>query len=82
MQKQLRFEINKEEFKELTRKIYNNQGNNDFKIIINRRTYYLRNVNKFWEEVTTRKTTKGEAKRLYNELIQKYIDTLEKKKKY
>ena len=34
----------------------------------------------FWTEVTTRKTTKSEAKELYNELIQKDIDTLEKSK--
>ena len=35
---------------------------------------------KFWAEVTTRKTTKSEAKKLYNELIQKDIDTLEREK--
>ena len=34
----------------------------------------------FWTEVTTRKTTKSDAKKLYNELIQKDIDTLEKSK--
>ena len=31
-------------------------------------------------EVTTRKTTKNEAKKLYNELIQKDIDTVEREK--
>ena len=31
-----------------------------------------------WTEVTTCKTTKSEAKKLYNELIQKEIDKLEK----
>ena len=31
-------------------------------------------------EVTARKTTKSEAKELYNELIQKYIDAIERKK--
>ena len=35
---------------------------------------------KFWAEVTTRKTTKCEAKKLYNELIQKDTDTLERGK--
>ena len=74
MQKLLLFEINK---KESTRDIYNNQDNNDFEIIINKRTYDLKNVKKFWTEVTTYKTAKGEAKKLYNELIQKDIDTLE-----
>ena len=34
MQKPLWFEINKKEFEELTRNIYNNQDNNDFKVII------------------------------------------------
>ena len=63
---------------ELTRDIYNNQDNNDFKIIINKRTYYLKNAKKFCTEVTTRKTTKSEAKECCNELIQKGIDTLER----
>ena len=35
---------------------------------------------KIWTEVTTCKITKNEAKELYNELIQKDIDTLEKSK--
>ena len=67
-------------FEELTRDIYNNQDNNDFKIIINKRTYDLKNAKRIWTDVTTRKTTKSEAKKLYNELIQKDIDTLEKEK--
>ena len=57
MQKPLWFEINKKEFEELTRDIYNNQDNNDFKIKINKKTYDLENAKKFWTEVTTRKTT-------------------------
>ena len=63
MQKPLWFEINRKEFEELTRDIYNNQDNNDFKIIINKRTYDLKNAKKIWTEVTTRKTTKSEAVR-------------------
>ena len=35
---------------------------------------------KFWTEVTTSKITKSEAKKLYNELMKKDIDTLEKSK--
>ena len=46
MQKPLWFEINKKEFEELTRDIYNNQDNNDFKIIINKKTYHLKNAKK------------------------------------
>ena len=42
MQKPLWFEINKKEFEELRRDIYNNQGNNDFKIIINKITFDLK----------------------------------------
>ena len=34
MQKPLWFETNRKEFEELTRDIYNNQDNKDFKIII------------------------------------------------
>ena len=55
MQKPTWFEINKkefEEFEELTRDIYNNEDNNDFKTVINERTYNLKNANKFWMEVT------------------------------
>ena len=47
MQKPLWFELNKKEFEESTRNIYSNQDNNDFKIIINKRTYDLKNAKKF-----------------------------------
>ena len=63
MQKSLWFEINIKEFEELTRDIYNNQDNNDFKIKINKKTHDLENTKKFWTKVTTRKTTKSEAKK-------------------
>ena len=46
MQKPLWFEISKKEFEELTRTICNNQDNNDFKIIISKRTYNLKNAKK------------------------------------
>ena len=80
MQKPIGFEINKKEFEELTRDIYNNQYNNGFKIITNKRTYDLKNAKKLWMEVTTRKTTKSETKELYKELLQKDIDVLERGK--
>ena len=57
----------------MARNICNNRGNTDFKSTINKRTYYLKTPKKIWTEVTTRKT---KTKKLYNELIQKYIDTL------
>ena len=62
----------------MTRDIYNNQDNNNFKIIINKRTYDLKNAKKFGMEVTTRKISKSEVKKLYRELIQKDIDALER----
>ena len=80
MQKKLWFEINTSEFEELTRNICNNQDNNDFKIIINKRTYDLKNAKNIWTEATARKTTRSEEERLHNELIQKDIDTLEREK--
>ena len=80
MQKPIGFEINKKEFEELTRDIYNNQYNNGFKIITNKRTYDLKNAKKTWMEVTTGKTTKSETKELYKELLQKDIDVLERGK--
>ena len=40
----------------------------------------MENAKEFRTEITTRKTTKCGAKELYNELIQKDIDTLEKSK--
>ena len=46
MQKPLWFEINEIEFEELTVENYNNQNNNNFKIIINKKTYdsnYMQN---------------------------------------
>ena len=74
------FEINRNEFEELARDIYNNQDNNIFKIIINKRTYDLKNAKKIWMEVTTCKINKSETKKLYNELIQKDIDALDREK--
>ena len=64
MQKPLWFEINKKEFEELTGDIYNNQDNNNFKIIINKKTYDLKNAKKIWMEVITNKISKSEAKKL------------------
>ena len=69
MQKLLWFEINKKEFEELKGDIYNNQDDNNFKIIINKRTHDLKNAKTFWMEVTTRKISKIELKKLYNKLI-------------
>ena len=46
MQKPLWFKINKKEFEESTRNIFNNQDNNDFKIEINKKTYDLENAKK------------------------------------
>ena len=80
MNKPLWFEINKSEFAKLTREIDNNQNNKDFKIIINKKPYHLKNAKNSWIEVTTRKISKSEAKRLYNELIQKNINALTKEK--
>ena len=40
----------------------------------------MKNANKFWTEVTTRKITEQETKKLYNELIQKDINALKKEK--
>ena len=64
MHKALWFKINKKEFEELTGDIYNNQDNNNFKIIINKKTYDLKNAKKIWMEVITNKIRKGEAKKL------------------
>ena len=47
MQKPIWFEINKKEFQELPRDIYNNQDNNDFKIVIDNKTYNLKNGKNF-----------------------------------
>ena len=47
MQKPIWFQLNKKEFEELARDIYNNQDNDDFKIIINKGNYNLKNAKKF-----------------------------------
>ena len=76
IQKPLWFKINKPEFEEITEDIYNNQNNKDFVIIINKKTYDLKNAKIFWTEVTTSKISKNETKKVYKELIQKNIDAL------
>ena len=47
MQIPLWFKINKPEFDKLTRDIYDNQNNKDFKITINKQTYDLKNAKNF-----------------------------------
>ena len=79
MQKPIWFKINKKELEEFPRDIYNTQDNNVFKIIINRRTYDLKNA-KLLDGITTHKTTKSVVKKLYNELIQREIEALEREK--
>ena len=75
------FKIKKPEFEELTRDIYNNEDNKDFKITINKKkTYDLKNAKKIWTKVTTSKTSRNEAKKLYNGLIQKDTDALKREK--
>ena len=80
-QKPLWLEINGKKSEELTGDIQKNQDNNDFRIVINKKAYDLKNANKFWKEVTTRKITKSEAKKLYSSLRQKGINVLEKEKR-
>ena len=46
MQNPIWFDINRKEFEELTRDIYNNQDTNDFKIL-SKRFYDLKNAKKF-----------------------------------
>ena len=77
MQILLWFTINKSEFDKLKSNIYDNQNNKDFKITINKKTYDLKNANIFWTKVTTSKIYRNDAKKLYNELIQKDSDALE-----
>ena len=79
-QEPLWFEINKKEFGKLTGDIYNNQNNSNFKIIIDNKTYNVKKAKRIWMEVTTRQNTKCEIKKIYNELIQKDIDALEREK--
>ena len=50
MEKPLWFEINEKEFQELSRYIYSNQDNNDFKIIINKKNLWFEIRKKNWNE--------------------------------
>ena len=80
IQKPWWFKINKPEFEELTGDIYNNQNNKDFKIIINKKTYDLKNTKNVWAKITKSEISKNEAKKLYKELIQKDFDAPKRKK--
>ena len=81
MQITLWFRINKSEFDELTRDIYNNQNNKDFKITIDKKTYDLKNAKKNWTKITRSKISRNEAKNFFKDLIQKDTDALQKRKK-
>ena len=69
----LRSRINKPEFDKLTSDIYNNQGNKDLKITINKETYDLKKAKHFWAKVSTSKISRNEAK---NCIINGYKKTL------
>ena len=47
---------------------------------MNKRAYDLKNEKKTWTKVTTSQISKNEAKKLYEELIQKDTDALTRKK--
>ena len=74
MQKPLWVEINRSEFEELKRDIYDNQDDKDFKINI----WIIKCINIF--EKKPHKISKREARKLYDELIQIDIDALERNK--
>ena len=50
MQKPLWVKINKPDFEELARDIYDNQDDEDFKITRNRRKYDLKYAKKIWKK--------------------------------
>ena len=75
------FKINKPEFEQLASDIYVNQNSKDFKIIINKKTYDLKNEKKIWTKVTKSQISKNEAEQLYEELIQKDLDALKREKR-
>ena len=80
MQKPWWFKINKLEFEELTSDIYDNEKNKNVKITINKKTYALKNVKKISTEITKNEISRNEAKKLYEELIQKDFDALKRKR--
>ena len=69
-------QIDKKGFEELI----NDVCDNDFKITINKKTYDLKNGKNVLREVTTRKISKREAKKIVQRIDTKDIDALEGEK--
>ena len=72
--------LKKSEFHKLKSNIYDNENNKDFKITINKKTYDLKIAKNFWSKVTPSKISRNHVRKLYNKLIQKDIDALQREK--
>ena len=77
-QKPLWVKINTNYFNLLTQDVDNNLNNNEFKTIVNKKNYDLKNAKKVLVKITTQKISEREAKKLYSDLIPQTLLSLKK----
>ena len=80
IQNPLWVKINKNDFDLLIQGVYNNLNNNEFKITVDKKTYDLKNAEKFLTTIITQKISYDEAFELYSDLITPEITELENTK--
>ena len=78
--KPLWIKITRNDFISLIKDIANNLDDKDYQTAADKRNCDLRNAENFLLEITTKKVSKAEARKLYNDLIKPDVDALEQTK--
>ena len=78
--KPLWIKITRNDFISLIKDIANNLDDKDYQTAADKRNCGLRNAENFLLEITTKKVSKAEARKLYNDLIKPDVDALEQTK--
>ena len=77
IQKTLWVKLNRNNFDSLLQDVYNNQNNDEFKTVVEKKPYDLKNAKKFLLKIITQKVTEKDALKLNSDLITPDIIALE-----
>ena len=80
MWKPLWIKISKNDFISLIKDVTNNLDDKNYQTTADKRKYDFKNVENFLLEITTEKTSQGEGRKLYNDLIKPDVDALQQTK--
>ena len=78
--KPLWIKISKNDFISVIKDVTNNLDNKNYQTTADKRKYDFKNAENFLLEITTEKTSQGEGRKLYNDLIKPDVDALQQTK--